>query len=513
MGMLARIQALAVRSSAGWAIFVVALLGVATLASSLAAGQAYRLSEQSKRVAQSAQAAQHQLQAYLRGVNEVLITEGSSSAKALVHASAKGIAGALDPLRETLKTAEERAVFDTRISPVWSRVSEKVQTLLSTKGVAATDDDSMLAYGKISADAAPLELALNEIVQSAVPAAEQAARRMELLALAVVVSGVAFVMAMCFWIMQLSLQALGEVPARVHEAALRLASNDLRPARPAGTQAAAQTLLGALEAIRLNLTHVVSHVNSSALQLADSVQAVAEGNHTLTRRTDNQAQSVEQAAGSMSQLGSTVRLTAENAHRASQLASEACQVASKGGAEVQSVVDTMRTIQGESSRIADIIGVIDAIAFQTNILALNAAVEAARAGEQGRGFAVVASEVRTLAGRTAEAAREIKGLIQSSVARVDEGTALVDRAGVTIKEVVRSIESVTEIVGEIRRSSAEQSTGIQQVAQSVEVIDQATQENAALAGKNSAAFGVLQGQTRSLVDAVGVFHLTDVRTA
>jgi methyl-accepting chemotaxis protein len=209
----------------------------------------------------------------------------------------------------------------------------------------------------------------------------------------------------------------------------------------------------------------------------------------------------------MGQLSSTVRQNAENALKANDLANGASKVATKGGAVVHQMVETMRGIQKSSSRISEIIGVIDGIAFQTNILALNAAVEAARAGEQGRGFAVVATEVRSLAQRSAAAAKEIKGLITASVDRVEQGTHLADQAGNTMEEVVAAIRHVTVIVAEISSASAEQSQGMSHVGEAVGQIDRATQQNAALAEQNSAAVESLHQQAQQLVDAVAVFKL------
>jgi methyl-accepting chemotaxis protein len=216
---------------------------------------------------------------------------------------------------------------------------------------------------------------------------------------------------------------------------------------------------------------------------------------------------LEETAASMEQLGATVRQNADNAKQANQLAQGASTVAIQGGAVVSQVVDTMKAINDSSKKIADIIGVIDGIAFQTNILALNAAVEAARAGEQGRGFAVVAGEVRNLAGRSAEAAKEIKSLIMASVERVEQGSTLVDQAGATMTEVVAGIKRVTDIMGEITAASFEQSTGVSQVGEAVGQMDQVTQQNAALVEQSAAAAESLKVQAQQLVHIVSVFKL------
>ena len=277
---------------------------------------------------------------------------------------------------------------------------------------------------------------------------------------------------------------------------------------PYGTNEVGQ-LLQALLQMRAQLTDVVRRVRSGSESVATASVQIAQGNTDLSARTESQASALEETAASMEQLNATVRQNADSAQQASKLAASASTVAVQGGEVVAQVVDTMQGINASSQKIADIIGVIDSIAFQTNILALNAAVEAARAGEQGRGFAVVASEVRSLAGRSAEAAREIKALITASVERVEQGTALVDRAGSTMHEVVASIRRVTDIVGAISAASHEQSLGVAQVGEAVTQMDQVTQHNAALVEQMAAAAGSLQVQAEDLVQVVSVFRLGD----
>jgi methyl-accepting chemotaxis protein len=232
---------------------------------------------------------------------------------------------------------------------------------------------------------------------------------------------------------------------------------------------------------------------------------IAQGNHDLSGRTESQASALEQTAASMEELGSTVRQNADNARQANTLAQSASSVAVQGGEVVGQVVDNMKAIHTSSQKISDIISVIDGIAFQTNILALNAAVEAARAGEQGRGFAVVAGEVRLLAGRSAEAAKEIKTLISDSVNRVEQGSALVDRARSTMQEVVQSIRHVTDIVAEISAASSEQSSAVGQVSEAVTQMDQNTQQNAAMVEQIASAASGLKNQAGDLVQTVAAF--------
>jgi len=266
-------------------------------------------------------------------------------------------------------------------------------------------------------------------------------------------------------------------------------------------------LLRGLADMQGQLATTVRSVRDSSASIASASSEIAAGNLNLSDRTEQQAGSLEETASSLEELTSTVRHNADNARQANQLAVSASEVAVRGGQLVSQVVDTMGTINESSKRIVDIISVIDGIAFQTNILALNAAVEAARAGEQGRGFAVVAGEVRNLAHRSAAAAKEIKELITASVANVDAGAELVDKAGATMDEIVTSVARVTDIMAEIMAAGAEQSAGIEQINQAVVQMDQATQQNAALVEEAAAATASLQDQAHALSGLVGTFRL------
>ena len=262
-----------------------------------------------------------------------------------------------------------------------------------------------------------------------------------------------------------------------------------------------------------NLTNIVHRIQSASQSIRHAAGEIASGNQDLSRRTEQQAANLEETAASMEELTSTVRQNAEHARQANQLALGAATVATDGGAVIGQVISTMGEIEKASRRIADIISVIDGIAFQTNILALNAAVEAARAGEQGRGFAVVAGEVRTLAQRSAGAAKDIKSLIDESVSRVSDGSALVNRAGTTMQEIVGSVQRVTDIMAEISAASQEQSTGIEQVSQTVMQLDETTQQNAALVEEATAAARAMEEQSQHLVQAVGVFQVAGQASA
>jgi len=266
-------------------------------------------------------------------------------------------------------------------------------------------------------------------------------------------------------------------------------------------------LLQALKDMNASLIHIVGDVRGGTQDIAGASGEIAAGNLDLSQRTQAQASSLEQTAAAMEKLTGTVKQNADNARQANQLAQSAAAVAGKGGTVVAQVIDTMSSINASSKKIVDIIGVIDAIAFQTNILALNAAVEAARAGEQGRGFAVVASEVRTLAQRSAGAAREIKQLIGDSVERVDAGARLVDTAGATMRDIVASVHRVTDIMGEISLASGEQLSGIEQVNAAIVQMEHVTQQNAALVEQASTAAASMQQRARQLSGTVGIFTL------
>ncbi|HEX4586206.1 MAG TPA: methyl-accepting chemotaxis protein [Burkholderiaceae bacterium] len=326
--------------------------------------------------------------------------------------------------------------------------------------------------------------------------------------LALLVSGVAFVLAgsVSFFLTRSIMRQLGGAPEYAAQIAREIAAGNLavevriRPDDHA-------SLLAGMKDMRDSLIKVVGEVRGGVNSVSAASAQIAAGNQDLSSRTEEQASSLEQTAASIEQLHSTVGQSAENARQANQLAASASDAAEKGGAVVDQVVATMQEISAASKKIAEIITVIDSIAFQTNILALNAAVEAARAGEQGRGFAVVAAEVRSLAQRSAQAAREIKSVIGKSVEKVDAGSALVNNAGASMSEIVAQVKRVSDLIGEISGASLEQSAGIAQVNDAVAQMDRATQQNAALVEQSAAAAQSLKDQSDRLARAVSAFNL------
>ncbi|EJE50871.1 methyl-accepting chemotaxis protein [Acidovorax sp. CF316] len=318
--------------------------------------------------------------------------------------------------------------------------------------------------------------------------------------------GLAFTLVFGSVVTRSIIHQLGAEPSTAAHLAHKVAHGDLTVSIALKT-GDTTSLMAQLKRMQDSLVTMIALVHQSSESVASAAGQIAQGNTELSLRTEEQASALEETAASMEQLNSAVRQNADSARQANELALCASTVAQQGGAVVAEVVDTMKRIHESSAQITEIIGVIDSIAFQTNILALNAAVEAARAGDQGRGFAVVATEVRTLAGRAAAAAHEIRTLIGASVERVEAGTALVDRAGQTMHQVVDSIRQVTQIMGEINAASSEQSTGVDQINEAVTQMDQGTQQNAALVEEMAAAAAGLSHQAHGLVETVAAFKL------
>jgi methyl-accepting chemotaxis protein len=396
----------------------------------------------------------------------------------------------ISDLRKTYTDAKNKAVKARADGD-----AEGAERILTAEYMPAAD-----AYEAGVADLVKLQQERIDATAKDIRATNQASERMiAILALAAVALGAA-----CSWLLAAGITR----PIRqAVELAETVAAGDLTRTIEATTRDETGALLRALRHMNDSLVRIVGQVRSGTETIATASSEISAGNLDLSSRTEQQAGSLEETAAAVEELTSTVKQNADNARQANQLSITASNVAVDGGAVVARVVQTMGSINASSKKIVDIITVIDGIAFQTNILALNAAVEAARAGEQGRGFAVVAGEVRTLAQRSAAAAKEIKSLIDDSVANVDAGTRLVDQAGATMEQVVDSIRKVSDIVAEISSASAEQSTGIEQVNQAITDMDSSTQHNAALVEESAAAANSLQDQAARLAQVVSLFKI------
>ncbi|MBT2337258.1 MCP four helix bundle domain-containing protein [Variovorax paradoxus] len=450
------------------------------------------------------------LSAGTKGERNVGFTELKNAVKAL-EANVTEVKPLLEETPEGRELSEQ---YQRLMPPLRKHLADFVDL------IARQSLDSSQFEGSVPQESEQLlkeSRALEKVLQGMVAYSDQEARNsMEeaartfktsrLLMVLMALAGIAISVGLGVVVAGLLARQLGGEPGYAADVVGRIASGDLTE-RVQARSARAGSLLFSIKRMQDQLTEVVVRIKSSSDAIATASGQIAAGNQDLSSRTEEQASSLEETAASMEQLTSTVKQNADNARQANQLALSASEVAVKGGGVVNQVVDTMASINASSKKIVDIIGVIDGIAFQTNILALNAAVEAARAGEQGRGFAVVASEVRSLAQRSGAAAKEIKGLIDDSVGKVDAGSALVGEAGRTMQEIVGSVRRVTDIIGEITAASQEQSTGIEQVNQAIAQMDQVTQQNAALVEEAAAAAQSMQEQAASLVQAVSVFRL------
>jgi len=460
---------------------------------------------------------------YAHRVKDELNETARNMRNMLLMTDAGAIQKEVDNIKESsLVISDALSALDKIVVSAQGRANLAAVTAARAKFLVARDQFMVLA-GQESKDAAraflisdlrPLQMsyftALDAVVerQSALmkkgaddAAGEVAETHVMLLALTVAAAAVG---AMVAW---LATRSITHPLSTAVTLARKVADGDLSSEIVVSSSDECGQLLSALQDMNTSLRNIVGQVRSGADTMATASGQIASGNLDLSSRTEQQAGSLEETASSMEELTSTVKQNADNARQANQLAVTASGVAIKGGAVVAQVVDTMVSIHESSRKIVDIIGVIDGIAFQTNILALNAAVEAARAGEQGRGFAVVASEVRNLAQRSAGAAKEIKLLIDDSVDKVASGTRLVDQAGSTMSEIVSSVQRVTDIMGEISSASHEQEAGISQINQAISEMDSVTQQNAALVEEAAAAAGSLQDQAASLAQVVSVFKL------
>ncbi|WP_047219877.1 methyl-accepting chemotaxis protein [Delftia lacustris] len=404
-----------------------------------------------------------------------------------------------------IQTEQERASYDElgRLRSAYAREHAMIMTLARN---GRKDEALVLAQGESLELSRRLYDQIDRMVQIDHDAGQEANRHANDLyrsarawVVGLLAASIALGLALARIVARPLIEAVGVAQA--------VAEGDLTRRIQATTTDETGQLLHALHRMDQSLIHIVRQVRNGTDSIATASSQIASGNNDLSLRTEHQASSLQETAASMEQLTVTVRQNTDNARQANQLAASASTVAQQGGEVVSQVVDTMDAIHASSRKIADIIGVIDAIAFQTNILALNAAVEAARAGEQGRGFAVVAAEVRALARRCADAAKEIKLLIEDSNGKVSTGSALVAQAGQTMQNIVSSVRNVTDIMGEITAASVEQTAGLEQINQAISQMDQVTQQNAALVEQAAAAAQSLQEQAYGLQQAVSVFKL------
>ncbi|CAJ0854675.1 methyl-accepting chemotaxis protein [Ralstonia flatus] len=469
------------------------------------------------------------------------ITQMGSAANSLAHASraqtalliattlterktlSTQIADSMQHLKDGVETVRPLFTSDEgkkmirevdAIYPVWGKRMTDFVALMDKQGLDPTQFDSRVTAENVGLldDTAAFEKTLDKMVKrveevsaASTVKARDDAHRSRLVMMVMACAGALLGIVLGLVIARRLSRQLGGEPSYAAEIARRIAAGDLAvhvQTRPGDHD----SMLFAMAQMQQQLTGTITNIKSSADSIASATKQIAAGNADLSQRTEEQASSLEETASSMEELTSIVKQNADNARQASQLAGSASDIAVKGGEVVGRVVETMAGINASSKKIADIIGVIEGIAFQTNILALNAAVEAARAGEQGRGFAVVAGEVRSLAQRSATAAKEIKELIGDSVGRVRNGSALVAEAGTVIEEVVVAVRRVTDIMGEISAASDEQSSGIEQVNQAVNQMDEVTQQNAALVEQAAAAALSLEEQAQLLRDAVATFR-------
>jgi methyl-accepting chemotaxis protein len=412
--------------------------------------------------------------------------------------------------------SEERALADKFVENRTRFVAEGLRPAIKALREQNIQQATDIMRGPMNSAFEPVHESMNRLMQLQLDSARQEFEKTQTIyrivrnsCLTAIVFGVLLAGLIGFWLVRAIVRPLEEA-VRIAQS---VAAGDLTQTIEVRSTDEAGQLMRSLKHMNESLVSLVGEVRAGTDMIATASNQIASGNMDLSARTEKQAGSLEQTASSMEELTSTVQQNADSAAQANQLAMSASDVALKGGAVVSQVVDTMGSINESARKIADITGVIDSIAFQTNILALNAAVEAARAGEQGKGFAVVATEVRHLAQRSAAAAREIKTLISDSVEKANTGAALVDQAGATMEEIMTSVRRVTDIMGEITIASREQTAGIEQVNRAINHMDEVTQQNAALVEQAAAAAGSLQEQAVKLARIVSVFKLNDMSVA
>ncbi|WP_423600162.1 methyl-accepting chemotaxis protein [Roseateles sp. MS654] len=491
-------------------LIVLALIGV-TRISAIAADTDIILHDRFVKV-KLAQTVENEVNAQLRAMRTALIVSDRALVDrelAKLDASLPVVEKAMEQLTATVRSdrgqAALRKLVDSR-----SQFKDKEHRLVELIKAGKTDE----ARSHLVSDILPMQAvylaSVEEFAESQAAGmeefgAEAAALARSAKVLMMVLSVIAVLLAVAIGVV-LTRSITHPIAKAVH-VAQTVAAGDLTSSIDVRTRDETGQLLAALKSMNESLVRIVDQVRLSSESIASGSQQIATGSADLSHRTEEQASSLEETASAMEQVSATAQRSADSARSATTLAATASEVAVRGGTAVAEIVSTMREISASSSKIADITGVIDGIAFQTNILALNAAVEAARAGEQGRGFAVVAGEVRTLAQRAGTAAKEIRGLIGENVSRVEAGSRLVEGAGSTMDEIVRQIKEVAQLISEIGAATGQQSLGIGEVSKAVSVLDQVTQQNAALVEESAAAAESLSNQARRLTEVVGAFKL------
>ena len=453
-------------------------------------------------------------------VRDVVLSNTSADVAkevATIGELARFYAGSAGPLEQLLQTSADASQLRTlygSIQDIESKAVATTRTVIERVEAGDTEGARTLLWSEAKPQYVAWLGAINKLIdfeearlqeQNAVAMGE--AGRFLSLMMGALVLALLCGMGLAWAISRSIVRQLGAEPDELGQVAQRVAAGDLSPVRGVSS-AAPESVLSSLGAMQASLARVVGQVRTASDSIAIGSTEIASGNADLSHRTEQQASNVQQAAASMAQMNTTVQGNADTARQATQLAGSASAAAEQGGKVVSQVVTTMDDISASSRKISDIIGVIDGIAFQTNILALNAAVEAARAGEQGRGFAVVASEVRSLAQRSAGAAKEIKELIGASVDKVEAGSRLVSEAGTAMDDIVSQVRRVSDLISEISASTIEQTTGIGQVSSAVSHLDQTTQQNAALVEQSAAAAASLEQQAGKLAEVVKTFRLS-----
>ena len=503
------------RLAAGFGVLILLLVGIMTLGIhrlSVVNDASNVIRKERYPVMRMAFAVNSDISANAISMRNMVLTENEDIVKreeANIKVASDRITTTLDAIGKGLGTEKGKALYKTIVearAPYQKHQKEFVSMITEGRSAMATNMLMMnMQKEQVAYMAAVQSLVIlgDKLVEEAGNDSDAAYSSGRMLMLALAAAAILFA-GVFAWLLS---RSITRPLQQAVDIARTIASGDLSHRVAAAGRDEAGQLMLALKDMTTSLVGIVENVRRGTDSIAVSSREIAAGNMDLSSRTEQQAGSLEETASAMEELTATVRQNADSAKQANQLALSASGVATQGGQVVAQVIDTMGAIDASSRKIVDIISVIDGIAFQTNILALNAAVEAARAGEQGRGFAVVATEVRSLAQRSAAAAREIKGLIADSVEKVETGGKLVVQAGATMKELVSSVQRVTDIMAEITSASNEQSAGIEQVNQAISLMDQATQQNAALVEEAAAAAGSMQEQAANLASVVGAFRL------